>query len=148
MYRCNRMTATPDISDSSPRTEGPPERREILETRPNPQTGLDYLVAIDAEASSGRDIRLRYVPDKLLLRPDAFDTYLSALTSKDELPAEELALAIIEDINNEVVPRWVQVAIEDGGNGPDPKAAGYRVLIEDRQPNWDNPQIVARASDR
>lgn len=142
------MTGATDISGGRPLTEGSPERREILETRPNPQTGLDYLVAIDAAASPAREIRLRYVPDKLLLRPDAFETYLSTLTSTDELPAEELALAIVEDINNEVVPRWVQVQIKDSANDPAPKAGAYRVLIEDRQPNWDNPQIVARASGR
>lgn len=148
MYRCSGVTATSEKSDGNLLSGKSPERREILKTRPNPQSGLDYLVAIDAAASSGRDIRLRYVPDKLLLRPDAFDAYLTALTSMDELPAEELALAIIEDINNEVVPRWVQVQIKDGANDPAPGAGAYRVLIEDRQPNWDNPQIVARASDR
>ncbi len=148
MYRCNRVTAASDIPDSGLRNGGPAERREILETRANPQTSLDYLVAIDAAASSGRDIRLRYVPDKLLVRPDAFDAYLSALTAIDALPAEELALAIIEDINNEVVPRWVQVQITDGASDQGPNNGAYRVLIEDRQPNWDNPQIVARASDR
>ncbi len=64
------------------------------------------------------------------------------------MPSEELALAIIEDINNEVVPRWVQVQIETRTDTPQPNASAYRVLIEDRQPNWDNPQITARASDR
>ena len=142
------MTAAPDISGNRRQTDGPPERREILETRPNPKTGLDYLVAIDTAASSKRVIRLRYVPDKLLLRPDAFETYLSAITAADDPPAEELALAIIEDINNEVVPRWVQVQIENGAPGTEPGSGAYRVLIEDRQPNWDNPQIIARTLDR
>ncbi len=142
------MTAAPNTTDNSRRTDRPPERREILATRPNPNTGLDYLVAIDTAASSSHGIRLRYVPDKLLLRPETFETYLAAVTATDELPAEELALAIIEDINNEVVPRWVQVQIENSATGPEPASGAYRVLIEDRQPNWDNPQIIARASDR
>jgi len=148
MYRCNGMPAASDISGNGRRTAGPPERREILETRPNPKMGLDYLVAIDTAASPSRVIRLRYVPDKLLLRPVAFETYLSAITASDDPPAEELALAIIEDINNEVVPRWVQVQIENGATGTQPGSGAYRVLIEDRQPNWDNPQIIARASGR
>lgn len=142
------MTARPDILDDGPRTANPPDRREILETRPNPQTSLDYLIAIDAPASPERVTRLRYVPDKLLLLPDAFATYLAALTASGETPTEELALAIIEDINNEVVPRWVQVEIENGASGPEPTSSTYRVVIEDRQPNWDNPQIIARPSDR
>lgn len=142
------MTAEPSLSDGGPPTTRPPDRREILATRANPKTGLDYLVAIDTAASSGRAVQLRYVPDKLLLRPEAFDAYLRTLTSASEMPAEELALAIIEDINNEVVPRWVQVQIEASAGGREPKSNAYRVLIEDRQPNWDNPQIIARASDR
>lgn len=133
------MNSVSTMSGKGQRTGGTPERREILETRPNPNTGLDYLVAVDTAVSPNRVIRLRYVPDKLLLRPHTFETYLSAITATDDIPSEELALAIIEDINNEVVPRWVQVQVENGGV--------YRVLIEDRQPNWDNPQIIARASD-
>jgi hypothetical protein len=109
---------------------------------------LDYLIAIDAPATPERAIQLRYVPDKLLLLPDAFETYLAALMASGETPVEEMALAIIEDINNEVVPRWVQVQIENGVNSPDPTSSTYRVVIEDRQPNWDNPQIIARPSNR
>lgn len=142
------MTTGSGISDDRPQTTGPAARRETLETRSNPQTGLDYLVAIDAAASPERAIRLRYVPDKLLLRPDAFDTYLTALMASGETPAEELALTIIEDINNEVVPRWVQVRIDKTANGQIQGSSAYGVLIEDRQPNWDNPQIIARAADR
>lgn len=142
------MTAPPEISNDSPPIGGPPTRRDILETRPNPQTSLDYLIAIDAPATPERAIRLRYVPDKLLLLPNAFDRYLATLTASDETPAEEMALAIIEDINNEVVPRWVQVQIENNATGPQPTSSTYRVVIEDRQPNWDNPQIIAQPSDR
>lgn len=142
------MTAESSLSDGNPTTTRLADRREILATRANPQSGLDYLVAIDTAAVSGRAIQLRYVPDKLLLRPEAFDAYLSTLTSGSEMPAEELALAIIEDINNEVVPRWVQVKIKSTARGQEPNSSAYRVLIEDRQPNWDNPQIIARASDR
>jgi 7-cyano-7-deazaguanine reductase len=142
------VTAGPDIPDDNPQTASPPGRREILETRSNPQTSLDYLVAIDAPATPDRAIRLQYVPDKLLLRPDAFDNYLAALTASSETPAEEMALAIIEDINNEVVPRWVQVQIENCASDPQSTSSTYRVVIEDRQPNWDNPQIIARPSDR
>lgn len=141
------MTAGPEETDSIQPASGPPERREILRTRTNPQTGLDYLVALDA-ATADHAIRLQYVPDKLLLLPEIFDAYLSALTAPGDLPVEELAIAIIEDINNEVVPRWVQVQIERCKAGAETSVGRYRVLIEDRQPNWDNPQIIARASDR
>lgn len=142
------MTAGFDISEDSPQTANPAARRKALETRSNPQTSLDYLIAIDTPTTPERAIRLRYVPDKLLLLPDAFETYLAALTASGETPAEEMALAIIEDINNEVVPRWVQIQIENSVNGPEPTSSTYRVVIEDRQPNWDNPQIIARPSDQ
>ena len=142
------MTARPEISDDGLPAASPPSRRDILQTRPNPQTSLDYLIAINAPATPERAIRIRYVPDKLLLLPNAFDTYLAALTASGDTPAEEMALAIIEDINNEVVPRWIQVQIENNANGAEPTSSTYQVVIEDRQPNWDNPQIIARLSDR
>jgi len=142
------VTARPEISDDGLPAASPPSRRDILQTRPNPQTSLDYLIAINAPATPERAIRIRYVPDKLLLLPNAFDTYLAALTASGDTPAEEMALAIIEDINNEVVPRWIQVQIENNANGAEPTSSTYQVVIEDRQPNWDNPQIIARLSDR
>ncbi len=139
--------STDTDGDEPPRPD-PVTRRGILETRANPQTALDYLVAIDATAASpGRTIHLRYVPDKLLLRPDSFGTYLTMLTGSSDTPPEEHAITIIEDINNEVVPRWVQVQVRSTPEDRRAAVNGYRVVVEDRQPNWDNPNIIPRSSD-
>jgi 7-cyano-7-deazaguanine reductase len=45
---------------------------------------------------------------------------------------------VLDDLNNELVPRWVELTVERDAPLP------HRVVIEDRQPNWDNPQLMAR----
>ena len=50
---------------------------------------------------------------------------------------------ILDDVNNEVVPRWVQVTV----TAPGDRAAGvdgHGVMLEDRQPRWDNPALLSR----
>ena len=113
--------------------------RHLLHCKPNPDTALDYLIAIDDCApESDWSIRLRYVPDKLVLDPAALARYAGHLMARDHDGPEGLALTILADLNNETIPRWVEVACANR-NAPQ-----HRVLVEDRQPNWDNPALLAR----
>ena len=86
-------------------------------------------------------LRLYYVPDKYVLNPISFEHYLMALDQTDWQNLETLALAILDDINNEVVPRWVQILIQSTN---DKSGNGHRVLVQDRQPNWDNAPLLDR----
>jgi len=85
--------------------------------------------------AAGADFRLAvdYVPDKLILRPHALDDYVAGLGG-DTL--EALAVTILDDFNNEVVPRWVRIRIARG--------ATHQTLLEDRQPKWDNPSLLGQ----
>lgn len=116
------------------------QRRDRLKVAANPGTALDYLNVLRAEAPGAEAlVTLRYVPDKLTLESQTFADYLTAFESYSDKALEELAIAILEDINNEVVPRWVQVtAVRTHGD------TTHRVLVEDRQPKWDNPALLAR----
>ncbi len=129
------------LSEAMPASDPPATRRALLSVDHNPSTTLDYLDMLEghAQGASAR-ITLRYVPDKLTLSPSAFADYLDALNVFAAKPLENLAVAILEDINNEVVPRWVQIVAVRGVG----EEAGHRVLIEDRQPKWDNPPLLAR----
>jgi hypothetical protein len=118
-------------------------RLGLLTQRNNPRIGMDYVVALDgAIEGDGRcRVRLTYVPDKLLLEAGAFAAYLAAFDDATAARIEALALTILDDIGNEFVPRWAQVAVSQ----PHGEAgAGMQcVIVEDRQPNWDNARILA-----
>lgn len=115
-------------------------RRALLLTDANPGQALDYLNMLSGNAGSAVRITMRYVPDKLTLRPAAFSAYLDCLEALAAQPLEQLAIAALEDINNEVVPRWVQILAERDGD----LTANHRVLVEDRQPKWDNAALLGR----
>jgi 7-cyano-7-deazaguanine reductase len=135
------MTETPD--DSGPQGDTAPtmRRRAKLETVPNPDLSIDYLSVLQgATLNAAATVTLRYVPDKLILPIAAFAEYLAAFDATMSGSLEEIALAALSDINNEVVPRWVQIVAAQTGD----VTASHQVLIEDRQPKWDNPALLAR----
>jgi len=113
--------------------------RHLLQCGTNPNATLDYLIAIDdCAAESDWLVALRYVPDKLVLEPATLAHYIKQLMTRNLDGPEGLALAILEDINNETIPRWVEVACASR------HTPQHRVLVEDRQPNWDNSALLAR----
>ena len=135
------MTADNTIHEASNDGRSAINRRTLLIVETNPAVMLDYLNFLSGSGcDANAHITLRYVPDKLTLTPASFSDYLAALADFSTEPLERLAIAILEDINNELVPRWVQItAVRDNDIEP-----GHRVLIEDRQPKWDNPALLAR----
>ena len=56
---------------------------------------------------------------------------------------EEAAAAILEDMGNEVVARWIQVNASTGSEDPT-SVPGHQVVLEDKQPQWENPGLLAR----
>jgi len=143
------MTAPGDSSEFAPRAE----RRGLLETAANPGTGPDYLSLLEGHAPGARArVTIRYVPDKRILTPAAYRRYLAALEAPGDMSRapevpetpEALALMILEDMNNEVVPRWVQVVVAQESGEDAEGGARHVVLVEDRQPKWDDPALLAR----
>ncbi|MBN4083203.1 hypothetical protein JYU08_00805 [bacterium AH-315-B06] len=117
------------------------DRRAVLERAPNPAISLDYLTRLDGMATNVQArITVRYIPGKDILTPHSFLRYLGALGDDTKQSLEQLVIIILNDFNNEIVPRWVQIRVARHGAGePD-----HHVLIEDRQPKWDNPALLAR----
>tara|TARA_Y100000813_G_scaffold185391_1_gene157229 strand:- start:1036 stop:1419 length:384 start_codon:yes stop_codon:yes gene_type:complete len=117
------------------------QRRAVLAPDPNPDRNLDLVSTLSgrlAALGASVDVALRYVPDALVLRPGAFAAYLTTLENADWPSHENLAATILQDVSNELVPRWVQIATQMG----DPGRPEHRVLVEDRQPHWDNPALL------
>lgn len=112
-------------------------RREHLTTAPNPDARHDYLVELQGNPMPGTRLTVRYVPDRLILTPPGFTAYLPALAALPD-GLEALALAVLDDLNNELVPRWAEVTAERTEPLP------HRTVVEDRQPAWDNPALLTR----
>ena len=123
------------------------ERRSHLVSTANPDKALDYIVTLEGHLpnthSHSRHITLRYVPDRDVLDAKSFGNYLEALSQDTwDLP-EDLAVTILTDVNNEVVARWVQVSL----SVPELQhhaVQTHAVVIEDRQPGWDNAGLLGR----
>ncbi len=124
------------------------ERRNLLATERNPDIKLDYVISVTGHMAThgevdSSSVSLRYVPDREILDPASFGRYLDALGTLKWESLEEAAAAVLNDVNNELVARWVQVAI----SAPDQVHPGidrHEVLLEDRQPNWDNAGLLSR----
>lgn len=125
----------------SPPPPDVPARRALLRTLANPTPRRDFVVDLAGHVGGDRpaDVSLRYVPDRLVLVPDSFVSYLQALDEVALPSLEHLAAAITDDVANEVVARWTQVIVTTNPGGP-----GHSVLVEDRQPRWDNKSLLER----
>lgn len=125
------------------------DRRKLLATKPNPDGTLDYLAALEGEIAplkgcpgATASIGLVYVPDKAILAPASFSRYLEALSKETWDSLEGVAVTVLGDINNEVVARWVRVAVS-AEPVLLPGVSAHTVMAEDRQPNWDNPALLS-----
>jgi len=117
------------------------DHRALLTIQPNPGGRLDYVVELTGAVGAGT-VTVRYVPDKWLLDSQAFHNYLENLKNSNAETPEAIGIAILDDFNNEVVPRWLQVTLALPG-GDETARAEHRILLEDRQPNWDNPSLLS-----
>lgn len=139
-------TSTAPRAPSAEDVPNAPDRRRPLQVSPNPNLARDYVVVMaGAVGWRGRqhghaDVTVRFVPDRSILAHPTFVTYLSSLGAIGWDGPEHLAAAILDDLGNAAVPRWLQVRVHMAD------AAGHDhvVLMEDRQPNWSNPELLGR----
>jgi 7-cyano-7-deazaguanine reductase len=113
----------------------------LLTTRSNRRQALAYIVSLSGELRTARQqVRMRYMPDKLLVERSSFSNFLVSLDTAEFSAPEDLAFSILEEMNNEIVPRWIQIAVGNGDdNGPT-----ETVTVEDCQPNWETPDLLRR----
>ena len=104
------------------------------EISPAPLPGLAPPVS-SASPVSPVSIALRYVPDALILATGSLPQLISPLCGQLWENPESFAAAILDQLNNELVPRWIHVTVTHGN---------MQVTMEDRQPLWDNQQLIAR----
>ncbi len=124
------------------------ERRALLKTRDNPDSALDYVTGLEGALQAfgqgmATRIRVKYVPDRAIVEPAGFGRYLETLTATEWGSLEELATTILSDFNNQLVARWVRVEVMAPEEAY-PVIGTHQVMIEDRQPDWDNPALLSR----
>ena len=119
-------------------------RQERIALDPLPSTTVEFLCHLESNLPQmGAFVRLSYVPYKAALSAEAFSSYLNDIPVPEESASalETCAAVILDDLNNELVPRWLQLVLtrglEDG--------TVQTVLVEDKQPRWDNKVLLARA---
>jgi 7-cyano-7-deazaguanine reductase len=122
-------------------------RREPLRTLPSPDSRIDIVTSLNGSIDWKSDadpvrVLIRYVPDRDVLEPSGFEEYLSNLGSIDWPTLEAAGAAILDDVNNQVVPRFVLVSVEIGFT--DDETAAHSVLLEDNQPGWNNASLLSR----
>lgn len=121
------------------------ERRAFLWVTDNPDRALDYVVTLAGKlpaCEQAQSIMLRYIPDRKILNAEAFANYLNAIGQCTWDSPEDLAVTVLTDVNNEIIGRWMQVTLST----PDQQSplTSHGVVLEDRQPGWDNPSLMGR----
>lgn len=124
------MSASASVPDPGP-------RRALLRFAANPDPALDYMVTVTASLPDGSGVELRFVPDQQLLDTACLPEYLAALPAVAPEPA---AAALLGDLANELLPRWLRVTVTSAG----PAGIRHVVVMEERQPRWDNPALLGR----
>jgi len=124
------------------------ERRALLEAHANPDSALDYVSGLHGTLQAfglGKPtlLSIHYVPDRMIIDPAAFGRYLEALSTLEWDSLEQLATEVLGDFNDHLIGRWVRVVVT-APEGAYPDVGSHEVLIEDRQPGWDNPSLLSR----
>ncbi len=135
------------MADAEPVEAREPARWERIGTAPNADPRHDYLVDWQTDLSLGDGsaaFRLRYIPDRDVIVADGLTAWVAALAAQPWPTLEALAIALLEDVNNAIIPRWAEVVIEARRPGPTGGEARHRVVIEDRMPGWHNPELIKR----
>ena len=120
-------------------------RRTLLTCGSNPNDMSAFLISLGdslmMEDHGTFDVRVTYVPGSFILNVTSFHSYLMALGTSTEMTPERSGKTLLEDINNELVPRWVRVTLI--GRRAAAVGGSYRCLFQDSQPNWSNPSLTA-----
>lgn len=126
----------PDIaSDAAAIEREAAARGQTVETFASPDSKTDFLCRLEARwAAADVPLVLTYVPDKLMVSEPAFARFAAGFDPPAG-PLEVRAAAALRTLNDDLVPRWIQLRAGAGA---------HRVLIEDRQPKWQNDALLRR----
>ena len=118
--------------------------KDLLSTSSNLYRAKDYVISLRQKLTiQGQDysFSLRYVPDKLMLDQSGVASYLDQILSEQEQAPESLAHHILENIMDQIIPKWIEINLCQHKNEYDQRII---ITLEDRQPHWDAPPLLNR----
>ncbi|NQY82224.1 MAG: hypothetical protein HRT36_04195 [Alphaproteobacteria bacterium] len=95
----------------------------------------EALLRTEGRYNASHEVRIRYVPDRYRLPEGSFQNYLLTLPDTVWHDISESAFVIMDDLSNQLVPKWIQVMVQ---------TATDAALVEDRQPQWQNAALLSR----
>jgi hypothetical protein len=120
--------------------------RETINVDRNKRSDFDYIVqrrdhvqinAVTGVSNKLITVFLHFVPDRYILAPnDGLIGYYESIGLEIWNSPEEFGQAIVDDLNNELVPRWLRLQVRFD--------EGHELIFEDRQPNWHNDGLLAQ----
>ena len=125
------------MEDHSP-DNGVAQRRELIKLTPLPHPRHDAVVTLTT-VRNGISVRLRYVPDRDVIAPKSLETYLESAFRSVDGPLLAKAQTVLEDINDQAIPCWLEILLVQTDSGLEEKAC-----VEEKQPRWQDPGILAR----
>lgn len=124
------------------------QRRNLIQTEPNPGPQIDYVVTLQSNLTGSKDffparLTLRYVPDRLILKTNSLAEYYAEIANIEFENFEAAAVLLMDDFNNELVPRWISLRL-DKQTADNDQVFHHETALEDRQPKWGNPRLLDR----
>lgn len=126
----------------------PYDRRGLLKCHANPSSGLDYVTKLSGlirmhASDTTFSVVFQYVPDRLILKAGFLSDYFEELAAEEWDSIERLTTTILDDLQNELVPRWVRVEVST--NLPDDSnVVRQTTTADDGQPGWQNDAVLSR----
>ena len=121
------------------------DRRRLLITQPNPDESIDYLVLLNGrikQSESGPiDVKINYVPDRQIIEATSLSIYFDTVGTEMFPSTENAGILLLDDINNELVPRWIQITVSQKFSVDDFTHL-HESRFQDSQPNWSNSQLL------
>lgn len=128
--------------------------KSYLRVKENPSKKYEYVINLKKTLVKKVDgekflIDMHYIPDRYILETSSYEKYLGSIfdklkdTIEETTILEEIALSVVDDLCNELVPLWVRVNLSFIS---DDKSGGrfHNVTIEDKQPQWNNQALIAK----
>lgn len=125
-----------------------PARRQLITTMANPDSKIDYVSTLEADLAGpdGERARVvvRYVPDRWVLEETGLSRYLEVVGDLAPANLETAATTLVADLADQLVPRWIQVFVQQTAPGSATAPGRHEVLVEERQPKWKNEELLGR----
>ncbi len=106
----------------------------------NPNPRREYIISFKfipvMILMKARQLTIRFIPDLLILDQDALKNYLDSLHIVKANTIEELTLNILDDITDQLIPRWIELTVRTKYHNRDITT----ISIEESQPNWKNTE--------